>query len=54
MSVRCAGTIESLSLNVYDTTKRLLTKLRPKMLDDLILKDSVEQLIRKWSFRPRR
>lgn len=50
MSVRCAGTIESLSLNVYDTTKRLLTKLRPKMLDDLDLKDSVEQLIREMEF----
>ncbi|MEZ8094501.1 signal transduction histidine-protein kinase/phosphatase UhpB [Photobacterium swingsii] len=50
MSVRCAGTIESLSLNVYDTTKRLLSKLRPKMLDDLDLKDSVEQLIREMEF----
>ena len=50
MSVRCAGMIESLSLNVYDTTKRLLTKLRPKMLDDLDLKDSVEQLIREMEF----
>lgn len=50
MSVRCADTIEILSLNVYDTTKRLLTKLRPKMLDDLDLKESVEQLIREMEF----
>lgn len=50
MSVRCADTIETLSLNVYDTTKRLLTKLRPKMLDDLDLKESVEQLIREMEF----
>lgn len=50
MSVRCADTIETLSLNVYDTTKRLLTKLRPKLLDDLDLKSSVEQLIREMEF----
>lgn len=50
MSIRCAETIEHLSLNVYDTTKRLLTKLRPKMLDDLDLKESVEQLVRDMEF----
>ncbi|MDF2154525.1 signal transduction histidine-protein kinase/phosphatase UhpB [Vibrio sp. CAU 1672] len=50
MSTRCADTIEGLSLNVYDTTKRLLSKLRPKMLDDLDLKESVEQLTREMEF----
>ncbi|HHX8522223.1 TPA: signal transduction histidine-protein kinase/phosphatase UhpB [Vibrio diabolicus] len=49
-SVGCADTIEGLSLNVYDTTKRLLSKLRPKMLDDLDLKESVEQLTREMEF----
>ncbi|HAS8092385.1 TPA: signal transduction histidine-protein kinase/phosphatase UhpB, partial [Vibrio vulnificus] len=50
MNIRCADTIEQLSLNVYDTTKRLLSKLRPKMLDDLDLKESVEQLTRELEF----
>ncbi|MDW2115624.1 signal transduction histidine-protein kinase/phosphatase UhpB [Vibrio sp. 1731] len=49
-SVGCADMIEGLSLNVYDTTKRLLSKLRPKMLDDLDLKESVEQLTREMEF----
>lgn len=42
----CASLIESLSLNIYDTTKGLLTQLRPKTLDDLGLKESVLQLVR--------
>ncbi len=50
MSAHCADTIEGLSLNVYDTTKRLLSKLRPKMLDDLDLKESVKQLTREMEF----
>lgn len=50
MSTRCADMIESLSLNVYDTTKHLLSKLRPKMLDDLDLKESVHQLTRDMEF----
>lgn len=50
MNTRCADMIENLSLNVYDTTKHLLSKLRPKMLDDLDLKDSVHQLTREMEF----
>lgn len=50
MNTRCAEMIENLSLNVYDTTKHLLSKLRPKMLDDLDLKDSVYQLTREMEF----
>ncbi|KOO04236.1 signal transduction histidine-protein kinase/phosphatase UhpB [Vibrio nereis] len=50
MSARCADTIESLSLNVYDTTKRLLAKLRPKVLDDLDLRESIKQLTREMEF----
>ncbi|MGR5061529.1 signal transduction histidine-protein kinase/phosphatase UhpB [Photobacterium sp. DNB22_13_2] len=42
----CAGMIENLSLNIYDTTKGLLSRLRPKSLDDMGLVDSLEQLIR--------
>jgi len=42
----CASTIESLSLNIYDTTKGLLTQLRPKSLDDLGLEEAVHQLVR--------
>ncbi len=41
----CASTIEKLSLNVYDTTKGLLSRLRPKILDDLGIKDALLQLI---------
>jgi two-component system sensor histidine kinase UhpB len=50
MNTRCADMIENLSLNVYDTTKHLLSKLRPKMLDDLDLKESVHQLTREMEF----
>ncbi|MCG6211646.1 signal transduction histidine-protein kinase/phosphatase UhpB [Vibrio furnissii] len=50
ISFHCADTIENLSLNVYDTTKSLLTKLRPKTLDDLNLTDAVEQLVREMEF----
>ncbi|MEX0333900.1 signal transduction histidine-protein kinase/phosphatase UhpB [Vibrio tubiashii] len=50
MNTRSADMIESLSLNVYDTTKHLLSKLRPKMLDDLDLKESVQQLTREMEF----
>ena len=43
---RCASIIENLSLNIYDTTKGLLTRLRPKTLDDLGLQEAIHQLIR--------
>lgn len=43
---RCASTIENLSLNIYDTTKGLLSQLRPKTLDDLGLEQAIHQLVR--------
>lgn len=46
MSERCASIIETLSLNIYDTTKGLLTRLRPKTLDDLGLQEAIHQLVR--------
>lgn len=46
MGKNCASTIESLSLNIYDTTKGLLTRLRPKSLDDLGLEEAIHQLVR--------
>lgn len=46
VGANCAGMIENLSLNIYDTTKGLLSQLRPKSLDDMGLADSLEQLIR--------
>lgn len=46
MGESCASTIENLSLNIYDTTKGLLTQLRPKTLDDLGLEDAIHQLVR--------
>ncbi|MDR0218260.1 MAG: signal transduction histidine-protein kinase/phosphatase UhpB [Enterobacteriaceae bacterium] len=49
-SVQCAKTIELLSLNIYDTTKMLLSRLRPKILDDLGLKEAVDQLLRDMEF----
>ncbi|OOF79024.1 two-component system sensor histidine kinase UhpB [Rodentibacter caecimuris] len=39
-----SGFIEQLSLNVYDTTKGLLNRIRPKILDDLTLKQAIENL----------
>ncbi|MDC9588667.1 signal transduction histidine-protein kinase/phosphatase UhpB [Xenorhabdus sp. XENO-10] len=50
ISANCAKTIESLSLNIYDTTKGLLSRLRPKILDDLGLKEAIEQLLRDMKF----
>ncbi len=43
--INSANMIESVSLNIYDTTKRLLTRLRPKALDDVGLKEAIEQLV---------
>ncbi|CAH8190050.1 signal transduction histidine-protein kinase/phosphatase UhpB [Vibrio aestuarianus] len=50
VTTHCANTIEALSLNVYDTTKGLLTRLRPKTLDDLGLEEAIEQLLRDLEF----
>lgn len=50
MGNHCANTIEQLSLNIYDTTRHLLSQLRPKVLDDLPLKDAVIQLTRDLEF----
>ncbi|WP_443091043.1 signal transduction histidine-protein kinase/phosphatase UhpB [Basfia succiniciproducens] len=36
--------IEQLSLNIYDTTKGLLNRIRPKMLDDLELQQALQNL----------
>ncbi|TNG95236.1 signal transduction histidine-protein kinase/phosphatase UhpB, partial [Pasteurellaceae bacterium USgator41] len=41
---QAATTIEQLSLNIYDTTKALLNRIRPKILDDLELKQALRQL----------
>ncbi|WCE31797.1 signal transduction histidine-protein kinase/phosphatase UhpB [Vibrio sp. SCSIO 43137] len=45
-----ARSIEQLSLNIYDTTRGLLERLRPKSLDDLGLKGAVNQLINELEF----
>ena len=45
VSQQCSSTIEQLSLNIYDTTKGLLSRLRPKTLDDLGLAKAVEQVV---------
>ncbi|THA07700.1 signal transduction histidine-protein kinase/phosphatase UhpB [Rodentibacter pneumotropicus] len=38
------GMIEQLSLNIYDTTKGLLNRIRPKMLDDVSLQQAIQNL----------
>lgn len=50
VSAGCARTIETLSLNVYDTTKGMLSRLRPKTLDDLGLKEAIEQMLTDMEF----
>jgi two-component system sensor histidine kinase UhpB len=45
-----AQTIEQLSLNIYDTTRGLLHRLRPKALDDLGLEGAIQQLITELEF----
>lgn len=39
-----AKNIDHLSLNIYDTIKNLLQRIRPKELDDLDLQQAIEQL----------
>lgn len=43
-SQKCAEMIEYLSLNIYDTTKGLLNRIRPKLLDDLDLQQALQNL----------
>lgn len=43
-SQRCAEMIEHLSLNIYDTTKGILNRIRPKLLDDLDLYQAIQNL----------
>ncbi|WGE32295.1 signal transduction histidine-protein kinase/phosphatase UhpB [Actinobacillus genomosp. 2] len=43
-SQRCADMIEHLSLNIYDTTKSILNRIRPKLLDDLDLYQAIQNL----------
>jgi len=45
-----AKTIEELSLNIYDTTRGLLNRLRPKALDDLGLESAIQQLVMDLEF----
>lgn len=45
-----AQTIEQLSFNIYDTTRGLLNRLRPKALDDLGLEGAIKQLIMELEF----
>ncbi|MEJ6122048.1 signal transduction histidine-protein kinase/phosphatase UhpB [Vibrio sp. 2-Bac 85] len=45
-----AQTIEQLSLNIYDTTRGLLNRLRPKVLDELGLEGAIRQLITELEF----
>lgn len=45
-----ASTIEHLSLNIYDKTRGLLNRLRPKSIDDLGLEKAIIQLINELGF----
>ncbi|OOF35542.1 signal transduction histidine-protein kinase/phosphatase UhpB [Rodentibacter heidelbergensis] len=45
------GMIEQLSLNIYDTTKGLLNRIRPKMLDDISLQQAIENLFLELDFK---
>ena len=45
-----ANTIEKLSFNIYDTTRGLLNRLRPKALDDLGLEEAIYQLVADLEF----
>ncbi|TDQ57009.1 two-component system sensor histidine kinase UhpB [Mesocricetibacter intestinalis] len=45
-----ADTIEKLSLNIYDTTKDLLNRIRPRVLDDLNLQQAIQNLLLEFNF----
>lgn len=49
-SKNSASMIEKLSFNIYDTTKQLLHRLRPKVLDDLGLKEAILNLCNELEF----
>lgn len=49
-SKNSASMIEKLSFNIYDTTKKLLYRLRPKVLDDLGLKEAILNLCDELEF----
>ncbi|OOF70860.1 signal transduction histidine-protein kinase/phosphatase UhpB [Rodentibacter caecimuris] len=46
-----ATIIEKLSLNIYDTTKGLLNRIRPRLLDDLDLQQALENLLVELNFK---
>ncbi|MFY1026852.1 signal transduction histidine-protein kinase/phosphatase UhpB [Actinobacillus seminis] len=47
---KIADTIEQLSLNIYDTTKGLLNRIRPRLLDDLDLHQALQNLFIELNF----
>ncbi|WP_423738288.1 signal transduction histidine-protein kinase/phosphatase UhpB [Caviibacterium pharyngocola] len=47
---KLAGTIEQLSLNIYDKTKGLLNRIRPRLLDDLDLHQALQNLFIELGF----
>ncbi|OOF56969.1 signal transduction histidine-protein kinase/phosphatase UhpB [Rodentibacter myodis] len=49
--VQISHTIERLSLNIYDTTKGMLNRIRPKMLDDLPLQQAIQNLFLELDFK---
>ncbi|MCT8627741.1 signal transduction histidine-protein kinase/phosphatase UhpB, partial [Glaesserella parasuis] len=48
---KISTTIEQLSLNIYDTTKVLLNRIRPRLLDDLDLPQAIENLFIELNFQ---
>ncbi|MFC0323819.1 signal transduction histidine-protein kinase/phosphatase UhpB [Gallibacterium melopsittaci] len=47
---RIANIIEQLSLNIYDTMKGLLNRIRPRLLDDLDLQQAIQNLFTELDF----
>ena len=48
--LRVANVVEQLSLNIYDTMKGLLNRIRPRLLDDLDLQQALQNLIIELDF----
>ncbi|OBW91207.1 signal transduction histidine-protein kinase/phosphatase UhpB [Gallibacterium salpingitidis] len=52
--LRVANIVEQLSLNIYDTMKGLLNRIRPRLLDDLDLQQALQNLIIELDFASHR
>ncbi|WP_301099506.1 signal transduction histidine-protein kinase/phosphatase UhpB [Otariodibacter sp.] len=52
-NIKITDTIDKLSLNIYDSVKGILNRIRPRVLDDLKLMQSIQNLFIEMGFEQR-